>query len=104
MDNAKKIIEYLNKRQEFYRNKEDLSDYAMVDIIETFKGKSGEITERDLEFGFFRSLEANFVRHPKSYRVATDVDLENNDLRDLEVCKELVKLFRTVAEIERGEK
>ena len=52
MDNAKKIIEYLNKRQEFYRNKEDLSDYAMVDIIETFKGKSGEITERDLEFGF----------------------------------------------------
>lgn len=102
MDNVKKVIEYLNERQEYFNARLDMPSYAVAEILESFKGDSGKITKGDLEFGSFRTLEANFVRHPRSYRLATTVDLENNKNWDLEVCKELVKLFRTVAEIERG--
>jgi len=105
MSNGKEIVEHILRvrdmyKYEYYRSEGDLPR-VMIDIIDKFKGKDGKLDEGDIEHGFFRSLEANFIRYPKSYRVITDVDLENNSDLDLEVCKHLVILFREVSEIER---
>lgn len=105
MDNVEKVLEYVNDLKDEYQGKPNFISWAMIDIIDNFKKNEDEpLTTGDLEYGWFRSLEANFVRHPQSYRSCTDVNLEENEENDLAVCQELVKLFRTVAQIERGEK
>jgi len=115
MDNVNKVLEYVNGQEIYYNSRLKVYDdtrtnpdevaKVMVDIIENFrKDKNESLTTGDLEHGWFRSLEANFVRHPKSYRACTDIDLENNLELDLEVSKTLVMFFRDVAKIQRGEK
>jgi len=106
MDNVKEVLNFVNKQYEYYHNRassgsDDVAT-VMVDIINNFKkSEETQLTEGDLQYGWFRSLEANFVRHPITYRSCTSVNLSDNIGLDLEIAKELVMFFRKVAEIQR---